>query len=76
MTKSELKRKLMTQRIEAVVGIDRKEIELNAINYDFPMEYSDLKKLERRALLQQKNAPTNEEIFTTELLKQDDVKLH
>lgn len=69
MTKSELKRKLMTQRIEAILGGDRKDFKrLNMFR-----DYVDIiRERIREGLYSQ----VNEDIFTTELLKQDDVKLH
>lgn len=69
MTKPELKRKLMTQRIEAILGGDRKDFKrLNMFR-----DYVDIiRERIREGLYSQ----VNEDIFTTELLKQDDVKLH
>lgn len=63
MTKSELKRKLMTQRIEALINTDRKEQE------GIPL-IEQVRRMMREGVL------SYEDIFTTELLKQDDVKLH
>lgn len=63
MTKSELKRKLMTQRIESLINTDRKEQE------GIPL-IEQVRRMMREGVL------SYEDIFTTELLKQDDVKLH
>lgn len=70
MTKSKLKRELIKQRAEAVIGGDRKDLSRLAMFKD----YIDIIRKRIREGLYANMA--NEEIFTTELLKQDDVKLH
>ena len=69
MTKHELKRKLMTQRIEAILGGDRKDFKRLSMFRDY---VDIIRERIREGLYSQ----VNEDIFTTELLKQDDVKLH
>lgn len=70
MTKSKLKRELIKQRAEAVIGGDRKDLSRLGMFKDY---IDIIRKRIREGLYAN---ISNEEIFTTELLKQDDVKLH